>query len=107
MNREKIFKFVFVVLLLTYLSLYFAGVAGYYEYNNYKKMSLTEEQIEKFEQDVKDGKEVNVEDYIIEEKKVSNNKIANLGKKISFTISGSLSKVLSSGFKTLSNFITE
>ena len=107
MKRDKIFKFVFITLLLVYLSLYFAGVAGYYEYRNYKKMSLTEEQIEKFEQDVKDGKEVNVEDYIIEDKKPENNKIANLGKRISFTISGVLTKTLSSGFKTLSKFITE
>ena len=107
MEKTKIFKFIFIVLLLLYLSLYFTGVSGYYEYKNYKKMSLTEEQIIKFEEDVKAGKDVNVEDYIVEEKKDYNNKIANAGKKISFTISGILSKVLSETFKEISKFVTE
>ena len=107
MEKGKIIKFIFVSLLLIYLSLYFTGVSGYYEYKNYKKMSLTEEQIIKFEEDVKAGKNVNVEDYIVEEKKDYNNKIANTGKKISFTISGIMSKVLTETFKEISKFVTE
>lgn len=107
MKREKIFKVVFISLLLIYLSFYFAGVAGYYEYKNYKKTELTEEQIEKFENDVKEGKEINVEDYLVEDKKVVNNKISTLGKKISFGISGILTKSLSKGFRSLSKFITD
>lgn len=107
MKADKIFKFVFCLLLLIYLTLYFTGVAGYYEYKNYKKMTLTEEQIEKFEEDVKNGKEVNVEDYIQEEKRDYNNKIANTGKKVSYTISNTLTKLLSSTFKHISKFITE
>jgi hypothetical protein len=107
MNREKVFKVVFVGLLFIYISFYFAGVAGYYEYKNYKKTVLTEEQIEKFEKDVKEGKEVNVEDYVVEDKKVVNNKISNLGKRISFGVSGIISKSLAKGFKSLSKFITD
>lgn len=107
MKKDNIFKVVFFILMLTYLTLYFAGVSGYYEYKNYKKMTLTEEQIIKFEQDVKDGKEVNVEDYIVEDKKYYNNKIANTGKKISFAISDTMTKVLSETFKTISKFVME
>ncbi len=107
MKPDKIFKFVFFLLLLIYLTLYFTGIAGYYEYKNYKKMTLTNEQIEKFEEDVKSGKEVNVEDYITKEKKDYNNKISDAGKKVSFTISNTLSKLLTSTFKHISKFITE
>lgn len=107
MKKDNIFKIVFCILLLVYLSLYFAGISGYYEYRNYKKMVLTEEQINRFEEDVKEGKEINVEDYIVEENNNHNNKIANAGKKLSFTISSSMSKVLTKCFKVISNFITE
>jgi hypothetical protein len=107
MKKDNIFKIVFCILMLTYLTLYFAGVSGYYEYKNYKKMVLTEEQINKFEEDVKEGKEINVEDYIIEENSNHNNKIANTGKRLSFTISSSMSKVLTKCFKVISKFITE
>ena len=107
MEKGKIFKYVFLILLLLYLSIYFTSVSGYYEYKNYKKMSLTEEQIVKFEEDVKAGKDVSVEDYIVEEKKDYNNKIANAGKRISYTISDVMAKVLEESFKEISKFVTE
>ena len=107
MKKDNLFKIIFCILMLIYLSLYFAGISGYYEYRNYKKMILTEEQINQFEEDVKEGKEINVEDYIVEEKNNHNNKIANAGKKLSFIISSSMSKVLTKCFKAISSFITE
>lgn len=107
MKKDNIFKIIFCILILTYLTLYFAGISGYYEYKNYKKMVLTEEQILKFEEDVKEGKEINVDDYIVEENNNHNNKIANIGKRLSFTISSSMSKVLSKCFKVISKFIAE
>lgn len=107
MKKDKIFKGTLGLLLLVYLTLYFSSITGYYEYKNYKKMTLTEEQIIKFEQDVKEGKEVNVEDYIIEEEIVFNNKIANAGKKVSYTISDTMNKVLTKTFKLLAKFVAE
>lgn len=107
MKKDKIFKFAFCLLLLVYLTLYFSSISGYYEYKNYQKMTLTEEQIIKFEQDVKDGKEVNVEDYIVEERTDYNNKIADTGKRVSYTISDTMNKVLNKTFKVLSKFVTE
>ena len=37
MKRDKIFKGVFILLLITYLALFFTNAAGYYEYKNYDK----------------------------------------------------------------------
>lgn len=107
MKKTDIFKFIFFFLLIAYISLYFGSLSGYYEYKNYQKMTLTEEQIKRFEEDVKEGKEIDVEDYIVEEQPVHNNKIANTGKKLSYGISNALSKVLTKTFKTLSKFIDE
>lgn len=107
MKKGKIFKAVFSIFLIVYLVIYLASASGYYEYKNYKKMSLTEEQIEKFEEDVKEGKEVNVEDYVVKDNAIYDNKIAKMGKKISFAISDTLTGVLSKSFKAISKFIIE
>ena len=107
MDKIKILKIIFNLLLITYLTLYFCGMSGYYEYENYQKMTLTEEQIMKFEQDVKDGKEVDVEDYIIKEKTDYNNKIADTGKRISYTISDLVSTLLTKIFGYLEDLIDE
>ena len=107
MKKNKIFKYIFILLLITYLTLYFSGISGYYEYQNYQKMTLTEEQIAKFEQDVKDGKEVDVEDYIVEERIDYNNKLADTGKKLSFTISDTMNTILTKVFSFLAGFMTE
>lgn len=107
MSKDKIFKNLIIVLMVVYLGLYFAASVGYYDYKSYNKVALTEEQIIKFEEDVKNGKEVNVDDYIVKEKKIHNNKIGKLGKRMSFTISGAVSKVLSESFRTISKFVIE
>ncbi len=107
MNKVKIAKFVFCLFLVTYLTIYFSSMSGYYEFQNYQKMTLTQEQIKQFEQDVKDGKEVDVEDYIVKERTDYNNKIANAGKRVSYTISDTISSLLTKVFTYLSSFISE
>ena len=52
-KKNKIFKFIFGLFFMSFLVIYFSELTGYYEYQNYKKTSLTEEQIKKFEEDVK------------------------------------------------------
>ena len=56
-THERIFKYLFFTLFITYVALYFSGTTGYYDYSNYKKTVLTNEKIKQFEQDVKEGKE--------------------------------------------------
>ena len=58
MKPEKIFKSVLMILFIIFISLYISQSSGYYEYEQYKKVELTKEQIKKFEQDIKDGKKV-------------------------------------------------
>ena len=55
---NKITKYLFLSLFITFLSLYLSQNTGYFEYQNQKKTALTEKQIQKFEKDVKNGKEI-------------------------------------------------
>ena len=77
------------------------------EYKNYDKMTLTNEQIKKFEEDVRNGKNIDIEEYLVKEQTIKNNKLASFGKKTSITISSTLSKVISKSFAYLGKFVKE
>ncbi len=78
-SYKKIFHAFIWFLFLSFLVLYFAQAGGYYEDLNNKKSSLTEEKIKEFEQDVKSGKEIKVENYVVNVKKDYGNKISSFG----------------------------
>lgn len=90
-SYKKVFHGFIWLLFISFLVLYFAQAGGYYEEMNNKKTSLTEEKIKAFEEDVKNGKEIKVENYVINMKKNYGNKISSFGL---FT-----SKTLAEGFK--------
>ena len=83
---KKIFKFCFWCFFITFLTLYLSQATGYYEYQQHKKVTFTNEQIEKFEKDVIAGKNVDIESYLEDTTKSYNNKTSKLGYTISNTI---------------------
>ena len=94
---EKIKKglgFIPVLILLMFVGLYFVYQNGYYDKMTRDKIMLTNEQIEKFEQDVIDGKDVTIEDYV-EESKDYSNKIS----KVSLSISDKFNNIVDKGIK--------
>lgn len=60
----KIVKRIFLFLFLIYLALYISQSSGYYDYTTYQKMIMTSEAMERFESDLKDGKDVLMIDYM-------------------------------------------
>lgn len=78
-SYKKLFHLFIWFLFLSFLVLYFAQAGGYYEDLNNKKASLTEEKIRQFEEDVKNGKEIKVENYVVNYKKDYSNKISDFG----------------------------
>lgn len=62
---SKAFWYIFLILFMSFATLYVAGKAGYYEYTQNRKKVFTEEAIKKFEQDVSDGKEVDISNYLV------------------------------------------
>ena len=68
-KKYRVFRWIFLFFFVIFLTLYFSQLTGYYEFKNYQKMTLTEEQIVQFEQDIKDGKEVDIKNYVVDTKK--------------------------------------
>lgn len=104
MKPKQIIKLAIIILIISFLSLYFTTLGGYYEYNLSKKNVLTEEAIKRFEKDVQDGKEIVASNYIEEEKNYSN-KASRLALKISNLVSDGFDKTIKFIFKQIENNI--
>lgn len=98
---NNIFKFIFIILILVFLFLIVASQSGYYEYELSRKTKLTDDAIDKFEKDVKEGKNIDINDYLANEKKDYNNDVSNFGRKFS----DKLENVFSKGFDYLFKYI--
>ena len=96
-KTNKIFKTIFILCFISYLTFYIAGQTGYYEYNARKKMTFTKEQIEKFERDVHEGKNIDIEEYLKNTDKNYQNKIS----KATLSISEGISKITKKGVNTI------
>lgn len=98
-------KYIFISLFVTFMALYFSLGAGYFEYTNSKRVALTNEEIAKFEQDIKDGKQVDALNYIEEEGNYQN-LISKFGLTVSNTASKLVNKGVGYGFKLLEKLTT-
>ncbi len=107
-NKEKFikfFKFLFWFLLIVFASLFISLKTGYYDYDTYKKTTLTKKAIEKFENDIKEGKNVSINNYIDGIEKDYGNKFSNTGlyisKKVDDIVKGGIEFV----FKSLTKMV--
>jgi len=105
MKISNISKIVIILLFMLFLSLYIAQASGYYEYQENKKVTLTKEAIKDFEKDLKEGKNINVKNYLQEEKHY-NNKASILGLQISNFIENSFNSIMSSLFNQINKEIS-
>lgn len=106
-KKNTIFKFIFCVFFISFLVIYFSEITGYYEYQNHQKTALTEEQIKKFENDVKNGEKVDIDKYLIINTKSYNNNLSKLASKLSDSISNIVNKSVKYTFKYISKLIEE
>ena len=106
-KKNRLFKFLFYVFFLVFLVVYFSEITGYYEYQNYKKKALTEEQIKKFESDVKNGSNIDINDYLIIENYNYNNKLSKAASKFSDGISKVVKGAVERVFKFISKVVDE
>lgn len=106
-KKKKIYKFIFWLFFMSFLVIYFSEITGYYEYQNHQKTALTGEQIKKFEEDVKNGNEIDINEYLVINNKKYNNTLSKLASKLS----NGISKLVNSGveytFKYISKLIDE
>lgn len=83
-NNKKIkaLPLIIIVFFIIFISLYFTQLTDLYEYGQYNKMSMTKEAMEKFEKDISEGKNIEIENYLDTVKDYSNS-LSKLGNKTS------------------------
>ena len=92
-------KLIGIILLIFFLALYLSSYnTSYYENKNI----LTEDAIKRFEKDLKEGKKINVNNYIEKEKNY-NNKVSTYTLKLSNLIDKCINKSLRLVLKYLEN----
>ena len=107
MEASKIFKNIMITLFIIFIALFLSQANGYYEYQEYKKVALTNEQIKEFESDVKAGKKIDIKDYVGNTKKEYGNVISNMGLKVSKKIQKYVKKAINTSFGVLANMVNE
>lgn len=98
MKKKKLIKFVASSILLIFMFSYFIEESGYYEYNLQNKKNLTSEQIEQFEQDIKAGKDVDINAYLKDDKIDYSNKLTKTTSDLSLNINKYLKKAINHTF---------
>ena len=87
------FKYILLILFLLFLGLYFSSNAGLIDYQAKYKKNLTEKQIAEFEEDIKNGVNIDLKDYIGREERY-NNKISKATLKVSNMIGNTVKSIL-------------
>lgn len=84
-------------LFLLFISLYIALESGYYEAKLSKKTAMTEESIQRFEEDIKNGNPIDVNSYTYEEHKDFSNNTTDaaifIGSKVESFMSNGITEI--------------
>ena len=92
---------IFCLLFLIFIALYIALESGYYETRMSKRTTLTQENIKKFEKDIKDGKAIDIDDYVVDENIDYSNTLTKAGNDLNEVIK----KVFGGGLKESGKFL--
>ncbi len=93
-NDNKLVKVLLIIFVL-FLVMYISKETGIYEYKTYNKTKITKENIEQFEKDLSEGKNVTLNDYIVNDYKDYSNIVSRCGSSLSKLVE----KLLNSGIK--------
>ena len=101
----KFIKFFCSLIILIFLFSYFIENSGYYEYNLHSKKNLTEEEIKRFENDIKEGKNIDLNSYLTKENIDYSNSLTRTASKANIRLNDYLKRIIKSGFKLIGKFI--
>lgn len=100
-------KIILIIILLLFTASYIISSSGYYEYNIREKNVITNDRIKEFEEDIKNNKEIDLKDYIENDKEDYSNNITNIVYNISNSSNKLAKKTIKYLFKKLGSFIDE
>ncbi len=105
MKKKKLFFYVFLLFFICYIIFFVIGESGYYEYKMQRKTVMTNEAMERFESDIKKGKDVSIEDYVVNSEKDYTTTLTKATNKVSKSVNKMLKRVVEGVFKVLGSFV--
>lgn len=105
--RTKAFRMFLVLSFAIFFTLFLSNKYGYYEYKKHEQVTLTEEQIKKFEQDVKEGKNVDLEDYVSNTNKNYQTSLSQAALNLSNGLADTIKKGVESFFSAIDKMVNE
>ena len=107
MKKNKLLRFVMIVLFLAYVVSYYIANSSYYEYQLQERTIMTNEKIKEFEEDVKNNQNIDVKDYVTTEQVDYSNRISNLIYSFSDSANNIARKCIKALFKKLSYLVED
>jgi len=98
-KKNNIFLKILRILFLIYFSLYMMDNLGYYNINTKNKI-LTEEAIKEFENDVKNGKSIDIKNYVGD-----NTNYKNFYSNLGYNLSVGVDNILNKGLKKVGDIL--
>jgi len=98
MKKNKLLKLIIFVTIVIFFCAYFIERTGYYEYKLQNRKLLTEQEMINFEKDIKEGKEVDIKDYLSNTNNDYSNNLTKTTSNISIKLNKYLKSFLVNGF---------
>lgn len=105
MKKNKTPQYIIFTIIIVFICSYTVSQSGYYEYSMQSKKSLTEEQIKKFEEDVKAGNDVDITKYLENKENDYTNSLTRVTSKVSIKVNEYLKECIESVFSILNNLV--
>ena len=107
MKKDKIAKLLLMLVTFAFVVSYIIYETGYYEYKLQNRTVLTKEQMEKFEKDVEEGKDVSLNDYLVETEVDYSNKLTDTTVMISNKVNLYFKKGVELVFRQVNRLVQE
>lgn len=102
---SKIFWKFFLGVLIAFTAIYVSEATGYYEFEQHNKKVLTDEKIKQFEEDISNGKNIDINNYMVEDKTNYESKISKIGEKMSDEVEDIVVGGLNATFKFINGMM--
>ena len=103
---NKTFNKIFLILFLVFIVIYFSARVGLIDYQSKIKKELTDEQIIKFEEDIKKGEKIDLKEYVKDDNRYDNT-LSKITLKVSDTIGNVTKDIIGFMFKKIEKSMNE
>lgn len=107
MKKNALFKNIMILVIIFYIIVYVISISSYYDYQLQRKTILTSEQIKLFEEDISEGKDVSLNDYVIDTRKDYSSNLTKFIYKISSNVNRYIKKGIEVCFKLLNSLVSD